>query len=333
MHIPFDKFHALIESAPDAMVVVDRRGSIVIVNAQAERLFGYSRRELVGMELELLIPERFREAHRNHRGEYTAAPAVRPMGTALELYGVTKEGTEIPVEISLSPIQTEEGFLICSAIRDVSARKEVESKLKRSLKEKEVLLREVHHRVKNNLQTISSLLSIQSRYIEDETARAMFDETRWRVRSFALLHEKLYQSRDLSKIDFAEYLDGIIKDVFHSVESKRCDVKLKLAIDKVDLSIDRVLQCGLIINELVTNALKHAFSGRAKGCLQVSLTQMGSELTLSVRDDGIGLPQGFRLEELDSLGMKLIEAFVQDIEGEISFRSENGTLVEVRFPA
>lgn len=150
------RFRGFLEAAPDAIVVVNRDGRMVILNTQAERLFKYAREDLLGMPVETLVPERFRGHHVDHRGGFFVDPQVRPMGSGLELFGLRSDGSEFPVEISRSPIDTEEGVLVSAASRDISDRKRVETTLRASLHEKEVLLKEIHHRVKNNLQIVSS---------------------------------------------------------------------------------------------------------------------------------------------------------------------------------
>src|SRR5438067_3368990 len=203
------KFQAFLEAAPDAIVVVDDRGKIVIVNTQAEKMFGYSREDLVGQSIAILVPDRFREAHVHDRDSYAATPRTRPMGAGRALTGLTRDGREFPVEISLSPLQTPQGSLVMSIVRDITDRRRAEELIEASLREKEALLREIHHRVKNNLQVTSSLLRLQAGVIDDPHTREVFSEMQHRIHSMALVHEKLYQSTNLSRIDFGEYVAAL----------------------------------------------------------------------------------------------------------------------------
>src|SRR5260221_202268 len=177
------RFRGLLESAPDGIVVVDANGVIVIVNSQTERMFGHTREELLGQHIEMLVPGRFRPRHEGDRSAYASDPHTRPMGAGRALTGLTRNGEEFPVEISLSPLRTEQGTLVMSIIRDITDRRRPEELIQASLREKEALLREIHHPVKNNLQITSSLLRLQSRQIEDPATQRRLAANQDRIRS------------------------------------------------------------------------------------------------------------------------------------------------------
>jgi len=327
------KFSGLLQSAPDGIVVVDADGIIVIANTQAERMFGYERSELIGRPVEMLVPDRYSHSHVAQRQSYVAAPRTRPMGAGRALTGKRKDGTELPVEISLSPQMTESGLLVTSIIRDISERRRAEEQLKASLREKEVLLREIHHRVKNNLQVTSSLLKLQSNSVQDSAAREMFEESRNRIRAMALVHEKLYQSTDLSRINMSEYLEALAALLIRSYGTAEQRVKLELSGTGVLLPIEAAIPCGLILNELISNCLKHAFSGRDSGLIRTSVQRVSPHmLALSVADNGNGLPSGADPMRAETLGLRLVQALAEQLQGRISVHSSGaGTEITVVF--
>jgi PAS domain S-box-containing protein len=342
------RFRALLESAPDGIVVVDARGAIVIVNSQTERLFGYTRQELIGQSIEMLVPERYKERHIADRRAYVADPKLRPMGAGRALTGRTKDGKEFPVEISLSPLVTDQGRLIMSIVRDITERRRAEEIIQTTLREKEslldiiqtslhekeALLKEIHHRVKNNLQVTSSLLRLQAAAIGDERTRGMFEETENRIRSMALVHEKLYQSTNLSRIDFGDYIRSLGELLCRASAMNPEDVSLIVSGSEIFLSIDTAVPSGLIVNELLSNALKHAFPNGRRGVISVHLTE-GSDgsIAVSVRDDGVGLPDSFDFSRTETLGLQLVQGLVQQIDGRISvLRGETGAVFNVVFP-
>jgi PAS domain S-box-containing protein len=330
-----ERFRALLELAPDGIIVVDSSGTIVIVNSQTERLFGYARQELIGQPIEMLVPRRYRQAHVGDRDAYVSDPKLRPMGAGRALTGLTKAGLEFPVEISLSPLVTDQGRMVMSIVRDITERRRAEEIIQASLREKEALLKEIHHRVKNNLQVTSSLLRLQAAAIGDDRARAMFEETENRIRSMALVHEKLYQSTNLSRIDFGDYIRTLGELLFRSSAINPDNVTLEVGGAVVFLSIEIAVPCGLIVNELLSNALKHAFPDDRPGVIRVHLrVEDDGTIGVSVRDDGVGLPAALDVERTETLGLRLVAGLVQQIEGRMTIeRGAAGAGFNVVFPA
>jgi len=189
---------------------------------------------------------------------------------------------------------------------DITSRVQAEEQLKSSLKEKEVLLKEIHHRVKNNLQVISSLLKLQSGYVKDEDTLALFQDSYNRVRSMALIHENLYRSSDLGLIDVADYIRNLTANLLGSYTRSDRQIDLQLDVEHHWLDVDTAIPCGLIINELVSNSFKYALASLTQGQVYVNLTPERDQFILRVGDNGIGLPADLDLEAIDSLGLQLV---------------------------
>ena len=215
-----------------------------------------------------------------------------------------------------------------------------EERLKRSIIEKEVLLKEIHHRVKNNMQIIYSLLSLQSRHIKDKNILKMLQESQNRVRSMALLHEKLYQSKDLAMIEFGDYIRKLVYGLFHTYAVSSDTIILKINAENIYLDINTAIPCGLIINELVSNSLKHAFpedkgwnkNGETKGQIYIKLTSHKKDnFTLIIRDNGVGFPKDLDFRSTQTLGLQLVNTLVKQLEGSIKLRQKDGTSFKIEF--
>jgi PAS domain S-box-containing protein len=200
-----------------------------------------------------------------------------------------------------------------------------------SIKEKEVLLKEIHHRVKNNLQIISSLLNLQSGYIKDKDSIEVFKESQNRVRSMALIHEKLYQSKDMSQINFSEYVSELVSNLFSSYSLNSEHITYHQDINNILLGIDLAINLGLIINELVSNAFKHAFSPDIKGNLFIRMKKDDKKYELSIEDDGVGFSPEINFKKTESLGLQLIITLVEQIGGEIFLSRDNGSKFVIKF--
>ena len=234
---------------------------------------------------------------------------------------------------ALVHVQEELGLRARELQVELTERERAEGQIRASLLEKEVLLKEIHHRVKNNLQIIASLLDLQARQIEgDHVTNEALVDSRNRVRSMALVHEHLYQTEDLAQIDLGQYLDELCRNLTSSYGAVARFVRLQTHVDDVAFDVDTAIPCGLIINELVSNALKYAFPDDRKGVLTVSLRGFETGVyELSVEDDGIGLPESVDIADSPSLGLQLVTALSRQIHGEISVDRTGGTHFRIRF--
>lgn len=237
-------------------------------------------------------------------------------------------------EIYLNPIMDEHGEVleISGIAHDITEKKIAEEKIKQSLQEKEVLLKEVHHRVKNNLQVISSILNLQSSYVKDPGTLNILKESQNRIKSMAFIHESLYQTKDFTSINFSEYVINLSQNLIHSYSNVGNEVKLNLDIQNVFLNLDLAIPCGLIINEIVSNALKYAFVDH-KGNEEVSIRMIleGEYLELQIGDNGRGLPKEIDFRNTESLGLQLVVTLTDQLNGTIDLNTEHGTRYTIKF--
>jgi len=205
-------------------------------------------------------------------------------------------------------------------------------RIKGSLDEKEILLKEIHHRVKNNLQIINSLLSLQSAKFEDSQVGSIFLDTQNRVRSMALIHDKLYQSNNLSQINFAEYIEDLVEYILHAYQVDEESIQININAEEIYLYIDAAIPCGMILSELISNALKHGFPGKRRGEVLIELSSGDqNRITISVSDNGIGMPSDIDLDNLESLGLQLVITLVKQLHGEIELNRSKGTIFSISF--
>ncbi len=305
-----------LTSTRDAISITDVNNRILFVNDAFVRTYGFSEDELIGRNVNLVrapgtlaaLDEEIRTA--TMRGEWNG-----------EVLNRRADGSEFPVELWTSVVHNDEGepVALVGVARDITERKRTEESLRASLREKEVLLKEIHHRVKNNLQVISSLLSLQAEYLTDEGMLRIMRESQSRVKSMALVHEKLYQSHNLAEIDFGDYLRVLVAQLFRSYGIAQESVQMAINVDAVSLGVDRAIPCGIIINELVTNALKYAFPGGRKGKIDVELQSIApGRIRLVVRDNGVGLPQDVEVQKADSLGLTLVRMLADQVQGQLT---------------
>jgi PAS domain S-box-containing protein len=235
--------------------------------------------------------------------------------------------------VSVNPIFDENNQILGSVhvVHDDTERKKSEKLIEQSLKEKEMLLKEIHHRVKNNLMIISSLLNLQSRYLKDEESRAIFKESQNRAQSMALIHQRLYESTDLKNIGFKEYITTLANELYRNYVKDPSRVGLELEIEDVDIDIDNAIPLGLILNELITNSMKYAFPNDKKGKICVSFYKKGDKYILKVEDNGKGFPKDLDYKKSDSLGLQLVTNLTYQIKGEIELDRNEGTAFTITF--
>lgn len=319
----------IIGSMTELLIVTDMGGNVTRTNGAAATLLGYGGDALVGTGIENILAQRTVSSVRG-----VDLRAIESAGS-VELGCRRADGREIPVLFSASVLTDPDGQdlgFVCIA-RDITKLKDAENQMRASLNEKEVLLKEIHHRVKNNMQVISSLLNLQGKQIRDEQARSIFHDSQNRVKSMALIHESLYQTDDLSHIDFAEYLRKLITHISRSYQTQAENIKMKVNIGDIALGVDMAVPCGLIINELISNSLKHAFPAGRGGEILIDLTARDGGYKLTLSDDGIGLPKDLDIERAKSLGLKLVRTLTEQLRGEFSCTNGHGTKFEISFPA
>ncbi|MGH8056426.1 MAG: sensor histidine kinase, partial [Candidatus Entotheonellia bacterium] len=361
-------YRILVEGSIQGMYI-HREGIIQFANRAMATMFGYeSPTQLIGLNYRRLVaPHEWTrlEGYRSARLRGNWAPSH------YEYQGMRKDGQLIWIEclasltsshgkpaIMATLIDISERKLAEEALReakdvlertvaertlelqelnvrllaDITHRKRVEEQLKASVQEKELLLKEIHHRVKNNLQVISSLLSLQAEYIEDPHSRQLFSDSQHRVRSMALIHEKLYQSKNLAGIDLAEYIRCLADDLFRSYGVDGGRIALEINAEEVFLKIDAAIPCGLILHELLSNCLQHAFPDGRPGGIRIDLwSNPEGHLCLLVRDNGVGLPEELDFLNTDSLGLQLVKMLAEQLDGTIDLARGKGAAFSITF--
>lgn len=327
------KYFTLFNNANDVVVLCQRNedtGSyhLVEVNEAVSWMGGCSREQLISRNLfDGVTP-----------GSLCKVPEIldeieKTGHTTVELDYLNRDGSILSLEMNAIRFELEGKTVLMAIGRNITARKKAEYALRESLAEKEVLLREVHHRVKNNLQVIMSLLDLESSNIQDPAALEHFRECQNRIQSMALVHQNLYQSRNFSTIHADKYIRMLVD---HLIESCRPfeGISVQYELDEVGMDLDTAVPCGFVINELVTNACRHAFSGKSEGTIRVSLKRTPSRtLTLAISDNGTGFPESIDFRQTPTLGLQIVTALSRQLEADVSMERENGTRFVIRFSA
>jgi two-component sensor histidine kinase len=293
------------------------------MSASVEELLGQLARDFFEPSL---LPELAERRRRAFSGE--------PVAPTLEAAIIGKDGTPLPVELSVGNLMREgqvTGRVV--VVHDISTHKRLEEQLKASLQTKEALLKEVHHRVKNNLQVISSLLDLQADAIADPHIRAMFEESQNRIHSMALIHENLYQSDDLSHIDAEQYIRSLSRRLFEAYSTPNDRIRLTVNADQVALNVNTAIPYGLILNELISNCLKHAFPGERAGEIRIELRrQAPGTCVLKISDTGVGFPDDIDFRATESFGLQMVCILTEQLGGTIELERGAGTTFTITFP-
>jgi len=333
-------YRTIFENTGTATIIIGQDNTIIMANKRCESLVGYKVAEI---EHQLKWTN---FVHPDDREKMKTYHHMRISGkeapSEYEFRLVNKNGDEREVLLFTSLIPNTKNSVV--SLLDITERNKAENLIKKSLKDKELLLREIHHRVKNNMQIISSLLNLQRNYVEDEETHNILHESQGRVKSMALIHEKLYQTPDLAKINIKNYLESLTMNLFHSYRTNP-NIKLNLDVGDIYFNIDTAIPLGLIINELVSNCLKYAFKDQDDGEIFISLHKVDTDelgevneengaeesYLLKVGDDGVGLPEDLHIEHTPTLGLQLVNTLVSQVDGNLKITRNNGTCFQILF--
>ena len=321
------KYRELADLLPQTVFETDVNADLTFMNIYAFEMFGYSQEDIEnGLNILELIVEEERSLSRDKIKDVLSGQVSGDEYTAQR-----SDKSIFPIILYSNPIihnKIHEGFR--GIIIDISDLKNAEDKIVASLKEKEVLIQEINHRVKNNMQIISSLLSLQANHTSSDEAAEILKESRGRVKSMAMIHEKLYHSSNLSRLNMAEYLNNLVGDILRSYSSVSSKVSSNVDVDDIYLNINTALPMGLMVNELVSNSIKHAFP-EGEGNISIKLEYDGEKYILTVSDNGIGLPGDVDPFESSSLGLKLVNSLSIQLEGDLSVLRDGETTFILNF--
>ncbi len=327
-----ERLRIIFDASPSGIILVDPSGIITFANQRMADMFGCALDELVGSS----YPSHVHPDQRS-TGDARMRQLIRGEVDSVntERYYIRKDGTGFWGYLSGRRQADESGTFVnlVGIIMDITALKQVENTLKASLKEKESLLKEIHHRVKNNLMVVSSILSLQSGTIRDQKVRDLIEECRRRIQVMSLIHNKLYRSANLAHIGFREYTEDLLGDIASSYGDRAGNIALVTDVGDISFDIETAIPLGLIMNELVSNAMKHAFPAERKGTITVNLNEQEGSFRLTVGDDGAGFPEDLDFTATESLGMQLVVSLVEQLDGTIELITDNGTEFRVTFGA
>lgn len=330
-----EKYRTILDNIEDGYFETDLHGNFTFINPAVERMLGYSEEELLGMNnREYMDDQNARKVYETFNKVYETGEPKKGFDWKL----IRKDGGRIFVEASFNLRKDAEGEPIGfrGIVRDITNRKEKEEKIKESLREKEVLLGEIHHRVKNNLAVISGLLYLQAEKTDTEAGRNLLQQSQGRINSMAIVHELLYENHSFSSIDPGKYIEQLIVHISSNLSVRDKDIETNIQTGNLQLDMNIAIPCALIINELLTNAYKYAFTGKDEGTIDVNIYRQDDQNILEVIDDGVGIPDAHvkgEGEKDEGLGMHLVRILTQQLCGELTITNEKGSSFVISFPA
>lgn len=337
------RLESIINGSPIPTFVIGTDHEVVYWNQALEKFTGIKKKDVLGTTnhwhvfypeqrpcmADLLLEDDRKGIFKWYSTKHMRTKLVDNVYSATGFFPKLKDGRWL--YMTAFPLLDSEGKVIgaVETMEDITREVEYKEELENSLEEKEILLREIHHRVRNNLQIISSLISLQSNRSDDEETLHLFRKTRNRIQSMALVHEKLYQSRDFTRINLAEYIQDLVVNVLRSYEDSRERITLEMDCEPVWININTAIPCALIINELVTNSVKHAFPHDKTGKIIIRLQERDGQIIITCTDTGVGLPQDINLRDTSTLGLKLVQALTEQLKGKIKILTTEGTSFEI----
>ncbi|WP_336297486.1 PAS domain S-box protein [Leptospira sp. GIMC2001] len=319
-----------IESAMDAIISIDKNKEIILFNEAAERMFGHKSADIFGKKLDLLIPMDFRNQHDTHIDTFAkTGTSRRAMGELGQIKGLRANGEQFPIEASISQINLNGEKIFTVILRDVTIRNTSENKIKKLLSEKDNFLKEIHHRVKNNMNVIFTLLTLQSDSQSDPAVKSLLNDAAGRVKSMIVLYDKLYESDSNNTVSIHEYFPSLFQEILSIFPNS---IKLDLNIDKSIVLNARLLSSiGIIINELITNSIKHGFKPNQESKIYFSVSQTNDKVLITYRDNGVGIPEQNSMDKAKGFGLQLISMLVEQINGSIRYENSDGANFFIEF--
>lgn len=325
----YDFLQRLIDTIPSPLFYKDVNYVYLGCNKYFEEFIGLSKDEIIGKTVYEIAPKELADKYHQSDKELIERDPIQIYEAPVRY----ADGSRHAVIFNKSTFNDSDGNVagLIGVMVDITQRKMAEEELKKSVKEKEMLLKEIHHRVKNNLMVISSLLNLQSTFIKDKEALDIFRESQSRAKSMALIHERLYQSTDLKRINFGDYIRTLATDLFHTYVADPSAVKLNLDVDDLMLDINTTVPLGLIVNELVSNCMKHAFPDSQTGEVNIDFHKISDDYVLKVYDTGVGFPEDLDFRNTKTLGLQLVNNLVGQVDGTIELDRSHGTGFAIKF--